>query len=341
MGAQIGLAVVMVFLVGIRMYTRAVITKAFGWDDWSILGATALIIAQITGHGILVKDYGVGYHFIDQIQKFPDPDAKEKSYILGFIVSIFHCVAMFLIKMSILIFLYRLITVGKTRKVLKGITGFVAAFSIVWLFCIVFKCNPPDRFWKDKIYNESGQCNPQEVANTILPALSGVTDIMVWAVPIPAILKLQLPTREKVATIILFIIGSGSFIASFVRAAVFNEERMVTDGGRSIAMIALLAALEALVGVICASLFTIKPFLDRHTGSILSGSRSSNSRGSGSGTGSKGSQGIKGLQESDSDSTGRLRKYPSSSDGKLKIQVGKHVEVTRGDRDDYDEKSLC
>ena len=146
-------------------------------------------------------------------------------------MSIFHCVAMFLIKMSILIFLFRLITVGKTRIVLKGITGFIVAFSLVWLFCLIFKCSTPSLFWKEKIYNETGKCNPQEVANTILPALSGVTDIMVWAIPIPAILKLQLPTREKVATIILFIIGSGSFVASFVRAAVFNEHRMTTDAG--------------------------------------------------------------------------------------------------------------
>ena len=107
-------------------------------------------------------------------------------------------------------------------------------------------------------------------------------------------------------------------------------------------MIALLAATEALVGVICASLFTIKPFLDRHTGSLLTGSRNSNSRGSGSGNGSKGSHGAKVPRGSDSDSTGQLRKYPSSSDGKPKIQVGRHVEVTRdGSRDDYDEKSLC
>ena len=50
LGIQLALAVIMIIVVALRIYTRAFLVRALGWDDALILMATAGCIAIMTIH---------------------------------------------------------------------------------------------------------------------------------------------------------------------------------------------------------------------------------------------------------------------------------------------------
>ena len=50
LGIQLALAVIMIIVVALRIYTRAFLVRALGWDDALILMATVGCIAIMTIH---------------------------------------------------------------------------------------------------------------------------------------------------------------------------------------------------------------------------------------------------------------------------------------------------
>jgi hypothetical protein len=108
------------------------------------------------------------------------------------------------IKLSILALYYRIFVTETFRK----ITVAIATFIVLWLITIEIPlcliCRPLRSFWNLDLPKN---CLNETAMIYYITTSNLVTDLVVFVLPIPVIVRLQTTTRKKVALCILFSIG--------------------------------------------------------------------------------------------------------------------------------------
>lgn len=88
----------------------------------------------------------------------------------------------------------------------------VIALSVAGLIVSIIGCNPPDVFWKQFANAEVmlEKCIDQKKLQAFWDAAGALvilTDVAIWAVPIPMVWRLNLPKRQKYALSAIFMLG--------------------------------------------------------------------------------------------------------------------------------------
>lgn len=98
-----------------------------------------------------------------------------------------------LIKISILLFLLRLFPVASFRP-LAYVTMFIVVGNYIPTAIIsIVSCNPPSKTWDVTVM--TGSCIDKAAFYVASSGINVITDIMIFALPLPTIWTLQLPLR--------------------------------------------------------------------------------------------------------------------------------------------------
>lgn len=76
---------------------------------------------------------------------------------------------------------------------------------MVSVFTTVFMCRPISYFWN---HDQEGRCIDREVIWFLNASVGLVTDSATLIIPIPTLIKLQMPRRLKIELISLFSLGA-------------------------------------------------------------------------------------------------------------------------------------
>ncbi|KAI0474414.1 hypothetical protein F4859DRAFT_91758 [Xylaria cf. heliscus] len=140
-----------------RILGRTLFMKQTGWDDFfMVLGSlSAIVCSSLVTVG---ASYGLGRHKVD----ITDPHALSEAIKYTILAPSFSIISSTSSKISILIFLVRL--VGMSAKkwhlyFLWGLCAVLVAFNITAIVLIIRFCDPPQKQWKPWL---PGTClNPQ------------------------------------------------------------------------------------------------------------------------------------------------------------------------------------
>ena len=69
----------------------------------------------------------------------------------------------------------------------------------------VFQCHPVEFFWNRAI--PGGHCLPGNASFLANAVISLMIDIWILLIPIPTVWRLRIPTRQKIALSVIFMIG--------------------------------------------------------------------------------------------------------------------------------------
>ncbi|POS69299.1 hypothetical protein DHEL01_v212308 [Diaporthe helianthi] len=158
-----------------------------------------------------------------------------------------------LVKLSILHF-YSVVFRGKDAfaKVVYGVMAIVIAYWMGTFWADAFLCNPP-----------------RKAMYTAMASADLIIDIIVILLPMPILWTLQLKTSKKVLLTAVF--GLGFFIIGITCVRIkYMLELDPTDITYTFAPLALIAAIVPLLGIINASLPTLRPALEKMFGPKLS-----------------------------------------------------------------------
>lgn len=132
-------------------------------------------------------------------------------------------------------------------------------------FCIYFavQCRPISYFWTQWDGEHDGVCLDTQTAIYINSAFNIFFDLVVFFLPVPKLLSLQVrETRRKVGVILTFLVGLFVTICSIVRLKYLSNLSNLTNATYHYNNISLWSGLEGDVGVICACMPTVAgPFL--------------------------------------------------------------------------------
>ncbi|KAL0932641.1 uncharacterized protein CTRU02_211604 [Colletotrichum truncatum] len=237
--------------VSIRTYTRAVMLRQFGMDDWAAIGTFFLIFACGLSVAINTKN-GFGKHVY-----FLRPD-QIKSYLMTFYITIvFYNAALAGIKMTFLLQYWRVLAIHKMKKVFMVAMFVVGCWSISQLLVEIFICTPIPTFWDKDV---KGTCIPNYPQWYINAAGNIITDLIVFILPLPVIGKLKLARGQKFVLLGIFCLGFFTCTISFIRirflhlAEDFTWDNVETAGW---------SVGELCCGLTCACLPTFRPLVSR------------------------------------------------------------------------------
>ncbi|KAI9679146.1 MAG: hypothetical protein M1822_007356 [Bathelium mastoideum] len=124
----------------------------------------------------------------------------------------------------------------------------------------VFLCTPVGKLWQP---NVPGWCMNAEHYWLSTAAVNVILDFSVLILPMPKLIMINLPKRQKAALLFVFLLGGFGSIVSLVRLLIVHLE--ATEGHYVASGIAAItwSAVEANTGIICASLIALKPLFVR------------------------------------------------------------------------------
>ncbi|KAL4903494.1 hypothetical protein BDW74DRAFT_168999 [Aspergillus multicolor] len=240
-----------------RVYTRTRLIKRVEANDWMIV--IALILSFVFMSFFIVESLnGMGMHLVD----IPKPILLKQ--MRAFWISIpFYNAALLCAKASILMQYFR---VFPTRRM----------HHICWFMIGRFlNCIPVARFWDPTL---PGFCLSSKGLWFSNASMHIATDLAILVIPIPALVKLELPRKQKVALISIFAVGGFVCITSICRLISLKRISDSSDPTYDNVGAATWSAVECNVGIICACLPTLRPLISRITPQLLSSNHNPRSR---------------------------------------------------------------
>ncbi|KZL81177.1 integral membrane protein [Colletotrichum incanum] len=207
------LAVQVTFLVAawiatfLRVYVKVVITKKHTLDDGAMYLSTALysVYAAVAVLGI-VKG-GIGRHTSEL-----DSGSVVIALKVWYTCEVLYAFISALIRTSICLFLLRIFNRGTgkiEKRLLQANIVVVWVSSLVYLFIIVFQCDPPNYYWA-KFEGLQGSCRPAHlVPNATIghSVVAAVSDWIIGILPMSIPWQLQMKREKKIRLLFFFGIG--------------------------------------------------------------------------------------------------------------------------------------
>ncbi|KAJ5738593.1 hypothetical protein N7493_001748 [Penicillium malachiteum] len=172
-----------------------------------------------------------------------------------------------LVKTSIMAFYIRIFGSNRSFRIQVAIT-----MTIVWMWTasVILEtfllCRPLKYNWDTSI---SGVCGDRNAAYVVAGTMNLITDLMVMALPMPHIWKLQLGTAKKVALSGVFSIGLLVSIISIVRLVALMAINFTNITG-SVQMAVMWTVIEPELAIICANMPLMKTIIARVAPNLFS-----------------------------------------------------------------------
>ncbi|RDW76096.1 hypothetical protein BP5796_06917 [Coleophoma crateriformis] len=255
------------FIVICRLFTRVVILKNSGADDWLMLAAIACSFAFMTVILFQIK-YGLG----TPISTFTEAQGVKFLQCLWATIPIYNLSLLFS-KLSIICQYMRIFTTPNVLKLCRVMIGVLILYGCWTVFGSAFMCIPVNFFWDSSI---KGSCMNKLAFWFSNAALNITTDLMIFAIPIPLVRQLQLPKKQKIALMFVFAFGAFVCVTSVIRLKALYQISVSIDTSLDGVSTAIWSGIEINVAIGCASLPALKPLLGRIFPGLLSSNGSRN-----------------------------------------------------------------
>ncbi|KAF8471752.1 hypothetical protein BDZ91DRAFT_676987 [Kalaharituber pfeilii] len=260
LGVMFSLTILTLMVIAGRIYSRAVICKSMGGDDWWMLASTIVYMA-LAAVIATSTTYGWGLHTWDYRPEWAIPVRK-----LAFATQILFVFSTNATKTSILVFYLRVWSTGYVRKLSWLGLILVGSSTIGFFFAVLFQCLPIEAYWD---LNIPRKCVNQTVALIFNGTVNVFTDFYVFLLPIRSIAKLRLPERQRIGLLVVFALGFLTCLAGACRIWGIVKFRHSYDISWEGALLYIFSLIEAALGIICASIPALKPIVAHHFPSSL------------------------------------------------------------------------
>ncbi|KAJ3496911.1 hypothetical protein NLG97_g2314 [Lecanicillium saksenae] len=263
-GTTIGLVLAIVTYAA-RMYTRLTFSKTLHREDWW-MGAALFVTCGVAACLFYQLSVGLARN-IEDVSK-----AEFRKFMIGlWVIQRLQPLNLFCIKTSIILFYVHVFDTPRFKLVALIVWIYTLLWTISIWFATLFECHPVSFYWdRDQ---EGGHCvkNPLITIGLTSGVLSCVGDIVIFAMPIPVLSKLNLNPRKKAVLIAIFLLGLFVVCTSFIRWVAL----LGTDGNITSTQVeaGVWTFLEGAIGITCANLPLMGPLFRRW---LSSGSGSSN-----------------------------------------------------------------
>ncbi|KAF6805962.1 CFEM domain-containing protein [Colletotrichum plurivorum] len=253
-------AVLPTLSIVLRMVVKVARLSTWGWDDYSILLAYAILVTYVSMHFYL-EDNGAGRDL------FTLTDRQITNFFKGFYVlqHLYHsCID--LIKASILFMYLRIFHLPdeKIRIVLWITQGVNLTNGLIFIFVGVFQCQPISLAWTFWTGEATGKCIDIVKLALAHASINIGLDVWILILPLTQIWTMNLARKKKIGIIFMFSLGLFLTIVSCIRVTAILQFRS-QPLNPTVAMMpsVIWADIELYVGVFTACIPNLRQFFVR------------------------------------------------------------------------------
>ncbi|KAF2110268.1 hypothetical protein BDV96DRAFT_464079, partial [Lophiotrema nucula] len=252
--------------VALRLWTRFVIIRAPGWEDWVLIASWLCAVATVITIGLQVH-FGLGEHGSEL------SESQAQNLLLNLYISIStYCASIGLTKLAILMQYQRVFPTQTFQRWCWAIIAVIIAYTIATVVACIFVCTPISIFWTGK----PGLCINEFASWFANAVINIVTDLIIIILPMPVVRKLKLGKRQKYLLMGVFAFGAVVCIISIVRLHSLLVVTHSSDPTFDNAPTATFSVVEINVAIICACLPTLRPLLAQWMSGLSSSSKGTN-----------------------------------------------------------------
>ncbi|KAF4556758.1 Hypothetical protein D9617_1g086390 [Elsinoe fawcettii] len=241
----------MTFVVALRAFVRVKWVGKIGMDDWFIWLAS---ICALTNTALTMTQTQLGLGLPIALR----PKQNLAEYTIHNFANrpVYVCATTFF-KLSLCSSYMRMISSTNFRQYRIAVwagTGITCSYGIAYLFAIIFACKPVARSWDPTI---PGVCFPVAPFYYGTSIINCCIDLMLFILPIPLLLKLQIDKRRKIGLVVAFGLGTLTTLCSIMRSYSVGK---VIKAGDPVDFV-MFSTVEINVGIITASIPALAPLL--------------------------------------------------------------------------------
>ncbi|RFU35620.1 hypothetical protein B7463_g717, partial [Scytalidium lignicola] len=237
----------------LRTLGRCVVVRNLGWDDWLMMagmGVTAGYLFEI----LYGRRFGIGLHKTDI-----DPKHLDSALQILLVTELTYSLAVGIIKLSILCFYLRLVSIEGWFRTSVKTTMFILCLSIIQAEIVTLVQCTPFR----KIYDSTGKVQGSCINTTAyyysLAVFNIIMDIWILVLPIKTLIRIKRPRKEKFILFAVFGAGVFSCISGIVRLYTVGKYTRSKDPYYDAVPINIWSFIEINAGIVCASVPAMKP----------------------------------------------------------------------------------
>ncbi|WAO95898.1 Hypothetical protein NCS54_01354500 [Fusarium falciforme] len=236
------LALVTIF-VTIRFFVRSVLLRSLDWDDALVLLSWCLMMV-----------------FLSTVIAKPAWDPMSLRYrrttSLRVVISLAYVWGFVTVKMSFAVLYLRLLPGTIYRRLNQVLLVLLLAQGLEESLVVIFRCTPVDKAWKP---SKKGHCLDLRSFYYTSFGIKLVTDIVLFAQPIPMVWRMQLSRTKRIGVVLMLSLGLFVCVISIVRVTYISV--LNTDVTRAIVSSLLWSEVEVSALVLCACIPSLRPFL--------------------------------------------------------------------------------
>ncbi|OTA92658.1 hypothetical protein M434DRAFT_396323 [Hypoxylon sp. CO27-5] len=270
MAAGISTTIIAGLTLSLRLYTRLyVLKKTPKADDWLVITSFIISVAML----VFVKkdiDHGLTYHVWD----IPQDTYHIGERLYGLLAYLSFILSVSLAKMSMLVLYLRLSPHTWVRWTCYSCLVIIACYSIVASLVESLACRPLQGIIDESL---DAECYDSYPAYISLSSLNIGIDVVILLLPIPLVIRMQLPIRQKISVILLFATGIVVCCVALKRVTYIPTLEASEDYDWDATPDMILCFIEVNLGIVCASVPAIRPFFSRFLPVLLAHRRKGSS----------------------------------------------------------------
>jgi len=239
--------------VGIRLINRIFLVKRFGLDDGLILAAVCFSIG-LSAMIEVQRGNGFGEHTTELTLA-----QYEGLFKTCFACTLVYIAGLTCVKDSIAYQYLRFFQTKTSRFMAWSLIGLVTTYCVINWICSLLACRPLSLYWTAR---QNGHCFDIYAFWFFSAGFNIVTDIALCILPIPTLVTLQLPRKQKYGLICVFLLGGFGCVTSVLRLIKLYELYKSVDVSYDVVGPLLWSSIEVNTGIICACLPTLKPLVN-------------------------------------------------------------------------------
>ncbi|KAK6510592.1 hypothetical protein TWF506_009695 [Arthrobotrys conoides] len=256
----ISFTIITTLIMALRLWSRYKVAGGIQPFDW--LAVAGYVLTVIWGAIAVFHD-----HINTQWQAFYDKSwynlagGLETYYVL----TLLYPWVMMVIKLSLLLFYYRMTNWNYIRWSVYATTVIVVGTSVSAFMVWLLKC-PHVRYWEYPW--ELCRINVKK-AQVAIAGLYIFTDIIIWILPMPLVFQLKLYPRERILALITFSLGAIACVASCYRLVMLEQYTDYSSQSSTTLIIDAWTITELNLTLICSSAPAVRALAIHYAPKIL------------------------------------------------------------------------
>ena len=190
--------------------------------------------------------------------------------------AIFYNSSLGFIKLSVLT-LYARLGDRNLRKMSYVMMVVVSCSTMANFLVCIFECSPIPAAWDTSITHK--KCVDIDAFYLANSGTNIATDLLTYFLPLKTVRNLQMPRKQKIAVGVMLCLGLVACVSSIVRVTFIPKMLVSTDTTYVIANPFSMSIVESCIGIVAASIPSMKPLAKKFLPRILGENTSENRRG--------------------------------------------------------------